>query len=395
MKIISVFELNRIIQNELSLIPILNRVKVKGEVGRITKHRSGHYYFNLKDDSATIDCVMFKSSVLKLKEDFNEGDKVFLKGRISIYEQNARLQLYVTDVELDGIGENYKRFLILKEKLEKEGLFNENHKKKILSFPNKVALISSNTSAAKADFVRIFKAKNPLATLDVYDSLMQSNEAIRDIINILEEIDGKYDLIVITRGGGSYEDLFVFNDEELARKVFSLKTPIISGIGHEIDFTIIEFVSDKRAQTPTEAAELSTLSIKDYLNDYYEFLKEYKRSKKTELEHKEKRLVSFYENMRFNITNKISYMYKNLDNDFNVLNTSIKNILKMKRQNLEENISVINELNPLNIMKKGYAYLQKEDKKVESIKDIELSDVINARLYDGKIDIKVVKKDEL
>ncbi|MSN95668.1 exodeoxyribonuclease VII large subunit [Campylobacter sp. FMV-PI01] len=250
--ILSVSDLN---EQAKALLEInFANVEVRGEISSLTKHSSGHWYFVLKDKNASINCVMFKPYNSKIKFEVSEAMEVIASAKVTIYKQSGNYQLTINSLRVEGIGNLELAFNQLKEKLEKEGLFDINHKKPLPYIPQKIALITSITSAAYQDILRVAKDRNDMCKIYVYNSLMQGEMAPNSIINSLKKADLKgYDAIVIARGGGSKEDLWCFNDEKLARAIFEAKTPIISAIGHEIDYSISDFVSDHRSLTPTAA----------------------------------------------------------------------------------------------------------------------------------------------
>lgn len=251
--IVSVSELN---EKAKALLEInFANIEVKGEISRLTKNQtSGHWYFVLKDKNASISCAMFKFNNAKIKFDVDDGMEVIVSGKVSIYSPSGSYQLVVSSLRVEGVGDLELAFKQLKEKLSKEGLFDISHKKPLPKFPKKIALITSVTSAAYQDMLRVAKDRNDMCLIYVYNALMQGENAANSVIKAIKKADlMSYDAIVIARGGGSKEDLWCFNDEDLARAIFKATTPIISAIGHEIDFSISDFVSDHRSLTPTAA----------------------------------------------------------------------------------------------------------------------------------------------
>lgn len=267
MKAIKVSELNKYIKKYIAMDYLLNDLLVQGEISSLKKHSNGNIYLTLKDEKASIDAIIYSKDAREIKFDINEGDKVEAKASLSIYEKNARLSLYIRDIRLQGLGELYEKFLYLKDSLDKEGLFSRDHKKQIPFYPRSIGLITSPTGAAVKDFLSILKRRNDSIDVNLYPVNVQGVNAKDDILKALEYFSNNpEDVVVLTRGGGSLEDLFVFNDEELARTIYNFKTPIISAIGHEVDYVISDFVSDLRAPTPSAAAELVSMS-KDDLNN--------------------------------------------------------------------------------------------------------------------------------
>ena len=244
----------------------LQNIVVNGEISNFHRHQSGHLYFSLKDESAAISCVMFRYAAASLNFMPANGDAVVVKGNISIFMASGQLQLYVTQMRMDGIGALFLRYENLKKALSAQGLFNDEHKKAKPLYPLNIAVLVGDKSAAMSDIKINFAARWPLCSVDYYPVLVQGNEAAKDIIATLSIVDSKgYDAIILARGGGSFEDLFCFNDEELAYAIYNLQTFIITGIGHEQDFTIADFVSDMRAPTPTGAVVMLTPNISDVL----------------------------------------------------------------------------------------------------------------------------------
>lgn len=267
MKAIKVSELNKYIKKYMAMDYLLNDLLVQGEISSLKKHSNGNIYLTLKDEKASIDAIIYSKDAREIKFDINEGDKVETKASLSIYEKNARLSLYIRDIRLQGLGELYEKFLYLKDSLDKEGLFSKDHKKQVPFYPRSIGLITSPTGAAIRDFLSILKRRNDSIDVNLYPVNVQGVNAKDDILKALEYFSNNpEDVVVLTRGGGSLEDLFVFNDEELARAIYKFKPPIISAIGHEVDYVISDFVSDLRAPTPSAAAELVSMS-KDDLNN--------------------------------------------------------------------------------------------------------------------------------
>lgn len=264
---LSVSELNE--QAKFLLETHFENIEVVGEISRLTKHNSGHWYFTLKDDKGTISAVMYRMNNAKVKFNISDGTKVVVSGKVSIYSPNGSYQLIVNNMRPDGIGELELAFNELRKKLEAQGLFDTNHKKQLPNLPRKIALITSATSAALADMLRLINERFKLPQIYVYDALTQGENAPNSLINALKRADAHdMDVIVMGRGGGSKEDLWCFNDEALARAIYDAKTPIISAVGHEIDYVISDFVADYRAPTPSAA--ITTL-LPD-TNDIFEYL---------------------------------------------------------------------------------------------------------------------------
>ena len=256
---LSVSELNAYVKRLFDNDRALNAISVRGEISNFTYHRTGHLYFTLKDEDSQIRAVMFRSSASTLKFMPENGMKVIIRGSINVYTQTGSYQIYVNSMQPDGIGALYVAYEQLKSKLESEGLFSDEYKKQIPEYPKKIGVITSPTGAAVRDIINVTGRRFPLAQIYLYPSLVQGDGAEDNLIKALDyfESSGLVDLVIIGRGGGSIEDLWAFNGEKLARRIFECKTPIISAVGHETDFTICDFVADLRAPTPSAAAEIA------------------------------------------------------------------------------------------------------------------------------------------
>ena len=264
-KPLTVSELNQYVKKIFDNDHTLSAISVRGEISNFVNHRSGHLYFSLKDAEGQIRAVMFRSSVARLKFIPENGMKVVVHGSVTVYQREGSYQLYVNSMEPDGIGGLYLAYEQLKERLYNEGLFDESHKKELPPLPLRIGVITSPTGAAVQDIINVTKRRFPIAKLYLYPSLVQGDGAEENLIKALDyyESSNLVDVIIIGRGGGSIEDLWAFNSERLARRIYSMQTPIISAVGHETDFTICDFVSDMRAPTPSAAAELSVPDMRE------------------------------------------------------------------------------------------------------------------------------------
>ncbi len=383
--VLTVTGLNRLISNELNANPKLFTVTVEAEIGRITKHYSGHYYFLIKDSSSSIDCVMFKSSVARLKKDFNEGDKVILTGRIGTYEKNAKLQFYVNSVTTSGEGELLIQFNKLKEKLKEKGYFDEENKLDIPLYPTKIAVISSKTGAAIKDFLKVFRKRNPFCDIEFHNSTMQGDLVGSEIIKLLHKLESSdNELIVITRGGGSYEDLSAFNDEALAEAVFHYKVPIICAIGHEIDFTIAELCASKRGATPSHAGVLATEDVVSKLPEYQNFLYTYGLRIENTIDRIKNETENTIKTVTFLMEKNISASQQNIYHIYSENTNLFRNILNDNIKKLDFISEGIELNNPISILKKGYSITTRDGKNVSGIK-LKKGDMITTRTKDIRI----------
>ena len=264
--VVSVGQLNTYLKSLLDSNPVLNNLLVKGEISNLKYYPSGHIYFSLKDEEGVVKCVMFSTYASKLNVKIQEGEKIIVNGALSLYGANGTYQIYVKALEKDGIGNLYLEFEKLKNELYKAGLFDENHKKNIPTYPMKIGVISGKTAAGLRDILTILKRRWPIAKITVFPCLVQGKEAPDSIIKALEASKNQeLDVTILARGGGSQEDLWCFNDKKLAYAIYNYPIPIITGVGHEVDFTIADFVSDLRAPTPSGAAEMATPNIEELL----------------------------------------------------------------------------------------------------------------------------------
>ena len=397
----------------------LRKVYLKGEISNFKAHTRGHYYFTLKDENSRINAVMFASSTSKLKFMPIDGMKVMVEGKVTVYEATGGYQIYVSDMLEDGVGNLYIAFEQLKEKLSKEGLFDKERKRKITKMPRKIGIVTASTGAAIRDILPTLKRRYPICETILFPALVQGEHAAEDIVKKIE-IANTYDIdtLIVGRGGGSIEDLWPFNEEIVARAIYNSKVPVISAVGHEIDFTISDFVADLRAPTPTAAAELAAVDI-NTVNEYLE----------TSRTRNYNAINNIINNLKEKINNlKESYVLKKPNNIYEVkeqkldmlidkLNTNINNIIeknkvrlfkykesyilnnpemlyKFKRTNLDNLISKLQVLNPMNTLKRGYSITKLDNKVISSIKDIKKDNLLTIKLKDGIIDTKVVKVSE-
>lgn len=397
-KVLTVSALNNYIKKVMDNDYILNNVRVKGEISNFKIHNSGHIYFSLKDEFGKINGVMFRTQVENLKFIPENGMDVEVTGRVSLYLKEGSYQLYCDKMEQIGIGDLYVAFLNLKEKLEKEGLFDESRKKPIPLYPRRIGVITSPTGAAIRDIINVSKRRNKNCNILIYPSLVQGKEASKEIIKGIEYLNSIEDIdtIIIARGGGSIEELWSFNDEELAYAVYNSKKPIISGVGHETDFTIIDFVSDRRAPTPSAAAEIAVPSLVELeerigvlrsllQNNIYNTI----NNKSNALERLKNRL------RLISPINEIVNSYNYIDNLKNRLSHHMKLNLELKKEQLSKNYALLAAYNPLNILNKGYSIIQdKEDNVISSIEVLKKQEKLKILLKDGKIEAKVTFEGE-
>ncbi len=391
---VSVTELNGIVKGLLDTEPLLNDIYVRGEISNFKAHSSGHFYFSLKDEGGIIRSVMFRSSAVMLPFFPENGMKVIAHGRVSAYVRDGQYQLYVDSMEPDGIGSLYIAFEQLKAKLSAEGLFDESKKKSIPKIPRRVGVITSPTGAAVRDIINITGRRFPYAEIVLYPSLVQGADAPLSLcggVSYFNETKS-VDVIIIGRGGGSLEDLWAFNDEMLARTVFSSDIPVISAVGHETDFTICDFVADMRAPTPSAAAEIAVpdaFELKRKINNIIsreEAILSVKidayRKRLTSIEHS-RTLVSpmnMLEDKRMNVFD----ISKRLEN-------SVEHILSDRIKSLAAVAGKLSALDPLSVISRGYsAAFNNDGSIIKSVNDVQIGDSVELRVSDGIIKADVI-----
>lgn len=413
MKPISVTTLVRYLKNKLDSDEALRSVQVSGELSNFRKTTSGHLYFTLKDENSAISCVMFKSKAYSLSFVPENGNKVICSGSISMFEASGSLQLYVNTLKLDGIGDLYRQYEELKNKLFNEGLFDDDHKKKIPTlYPNKVAVLCGKDSAAMSDIKIQFNRRWPLCKVDYYPVIVQGSEAPFSMIQTLMYVDSlDYEIIVLARGGGSFEDLFCFNDERLVRTIYDLNTFIITGVGHQQDFTLVDFVADSRAPTPTGAIEMITPIIDDVLDSIDDLSYRLNKSIDLLIANNKDKLIQLSNNKYFKdpslLVDKVSLLldYKierlkrfsnKLDNYKLQIDKEVDRMSLLVDIKLNKKTNELDRLNGLlkaysceNTLKRGYALVYKDNKLIN--KDIDNNDKLVIETYDQIIDTRVEK----
>jgi len=390
-KYLTVSVINRYIKHKLDNDENLQKVFIKGEISNFKAHSTGHLYFSIKDETSKINAIMFSRSAANLTFTPIDGTKVLITGRISVYESTGNYQIYVDDMQEDGLGNLYIEFEKLKKKLESEGLFDSKYKKPIPKYPDKIGVITANTGAAIKDILTTIKRRYPIAQVILFPSLVQGDNAASDIVKNIE-LSKNYDLdvLIVGRGGGSIEDLWPFNEEIVARAIFECDIPIISAVGHEIDFTIADFVSDLRAPTPTAAAELAVPNLVD-LNKYINQLNIRLNETILKKVNIQKLYLDSYKNS-YIIKNPM-ILYENKKQKLDLINEKINSCILLKLENkrimLETIIDKLNLVNPLNILKRGFSLAYKDDKIVTSSKNIKENDLIKLRFSEGVASVRV------
>ena len=390
MQQLTVSSLVRYLKYKLDTDEKLQRILVSGEISNYHRHYSGHLYFTLKDKTASINCVMFKTYASNLSFEPKTGDKVVITANTSIFETTGQLQLYVTKISLDGLGELYARYEALKNKLESNGYFDDVNKISLdKTYLNNVAVIVGDKSAAMSDIKTTFVRRWPLCNVDYFPTLVQGEEAPNQIIETLKKVDElNYDAIILARGGGSFEDLFCFNDENLVKCIYNLKTFIITGIGHEQDFTLADFVADRRAATPTASVELITPNIVDVIDE----LNRIQDCLNSLLERK---LNNYKMNFDYYLNSLVNYQ-KHIDNiKLQISNIQIRitniieNILENRKLNYKRYSTLLEAYSHQNTLKRGYTIVIQNRKVIKSINDLKKEE-FQIKFKDGLIEAKEV-----
>jgi exodeoxyribonuclease VII large subunit len=417
-KYVTISDLNRYIKAKFDTDIHLNRVFIKGEISNFKHHTRGHLYFTLKDDTSRINAVMFASNVSNLNFEPSDGMKVLVTGRISVYEATGGYQIYVDAMEQDGIGNLYLEYEKLKKKLLAEGLFDSKHKVQLPKYPQKIGIITAPTGAAIRDILSTIKRRYPICETILFPALVQGIGAKESIVKAITTAQSyNIDLLIVGRGGGSIEDLWGFNEECVARAIYNSKIPIISAVGHEIDFTIADYVADLRAPTPTGAAEMAVPNMSDIFNLINQYI--------IRLNEAINNIIVNDQSILNNILN--SYVLKNplslyeikeqqLDNAIDKLNKTINNIIEkdiLKYNNIINNnvlknpnilfdhqnhnyqilLNKVELLNPLKILDKGYSVVKKDNKLVKDYNDVKINDIVEITLSKGLLKASIIGKE--
>ena len=383
---ITVEELNKYIKNKIDGDDFLNNVYVKGEISNFKLHYTGHMYFTLKDEKSLIKCIMFKSYTPYLTFMPKDGMKVCILGSVSVFERDGVYQIYAKGMKQDGMGSLYEAYEKMKAKLDKEGLFDINHKKPIPKFPKTIGVLTSSTGAVIRDIINVSTRRNSNVHIRLIPVPVQGPGAELKIVEALKKMNDENlaDVIIVGRGGGSLEDLWPFNEEVLARAIYDSRIPVISAVGHETDFTIADFVADLRAPTPSAAAELAVPNIedvKDAINDY-------KNRYKVALKRKIQLMKLRYEKCMSRRVFKeplqtINEKYVKLDMLLKSITNSTLNTINKSRAELSKVSARIDTLSPMKTISRGYTISEKKGHIIKSITSISVGDDIELRYIDG------------
>lgn len=392
--VLSVTQLNTYVKSVLESDLMLRNVFVVGEISNFTNHyRTGHYYMTIKDENSAIKAVMFKSANMRLRFMPENGMGVIVRGRVSLYERDGQYQLYIEDMQPDGIGALNLAFEQLKNKLGEEGLFDEEYKKPIPSRCRKIGVVTSATGAVLQDIRNVISRRYPLAEIILAPVEVQGVNAAPQIADAIREFNsGDYaDVLIVGRGGGSLEDLWAFNEEIVARAVFESVIPVISAVGHETDFTICDFVADLRAPTPSAAAELAVPDIRDdilFLNSVVSAM-ESMLSKK--LKNEENRLDVLKDKLRFlSPSNIIDDRMNTVSLLYNRALNCIENRITSEGNRFSVACAKLDSMNPLKVLSRGYSIVSKEERIIDSVKEVSKGDVVTVKFSDGETKCEVL-----
>ena len=392
-RVLSVSQINFYIKSIIENDGSLQFVLVTGEISNLTVHqRSGHIYLSLKDSNSVISAVMFAGNARRLKFRLENGMKVICRGRISVYEPSGRYQLYIEDMQPDGVGALTLAFEQLKKSLAQKGLFDNAHKKPLPKFPKTIGVITSPTGAAVQDITNIIRRRFPSADIVLAPVLVQGESAPEQLVRAVNKFSASKiaDVVIIGRGGGSAEDLWAFNDEQLAYAVYNCETPIISGVGHETDFTVCDFVADVRASTPSAAAELAVPDRQELMSYYFKqkqyisaMLDRKIKTAQLRLENQQRRMSASSPKLKAKqLEKQLSAKSEKLTRFMNIYISDKENKLIAAKGKLDG-------LNPLNVLNRGYAIAEKDEKIITSSKQLKNGDDFTVILSDGKINAKV------
>ena len=414
-KYISIIQLTRYLKYKIDNDPNLDQVFLRGEISNFKAHSRGHFYFTLKDEESRINAVMFQSNATKVKFIPQDGMKVLVTGKVSIYPANGGYQIYVTEMEEDGIGNLYIAYEQLKKKLEDEGLFNKEHKKEIPKIPSRVGVVTAPTGAAIRDIISTIKRRWPICEIILFPALVQGEDAKDDIVRQIKRAEEyNIDTLIVGRGGGSIEDLWAFNEECVARAIYNCSIPTISAVGHEIDFTIADFVADMRAPTPTGAGELAVPNLTDIKNLINQIsirltkavinkieinMKILENIKNRHIfrepikiyEAKEQKFDFLLEKLKYSITtiyNDKSNRYLKLKENIIFKDPSI--LFDKKKNNYLRIISKLETLSPLLTIKRGYSITKSNGRVIQSVKDVKKKDKLEIEVSDGIINAEAI-----
>ncbi|MDZ5252766.1 exodeoxyribonuclease VII large subunit [Clostridium sp. LIBA-8841] len=398
LKTLSVGEVNNYVKKLVENDFILKNLNVKGEISNLKFHSSGHIYFSLKDENSKINCIMFKNNAVNLDFRLEEGMKVEIKARLGVYHKEGTYQLYCENIKKAGIGELFEEFHKLKKELSEEGIFDEKYKRALPKYPKRIGIITARTGAAVRDIINVIQRRNKALDIVLYPAKVQGLNAAESIIEGIRYFNNEksVDVIILGRGGGSIEELWAFNNKELAYEIFNSRIPTVSAVGHEVDFTISDFVSDMRAPTPSAAGELVSPSLQEMIND---------------LLNKKEFLQRAVDRKFLNAKNNVDLLYKGLksNNPKSIIEKRIKEVNRLEeklnflgkrkidkaKDELVALNSILQTLNPLNTLGRGYSVIMdKNSKVINEVSELKKNNMVKVIMKDGSvnIDIKIINE---
>ena len=391
---VTVTQLNKYIKDRFDEDENLNAILVKGEISNFKNHYTGHLYFTLKDENSLIKCIMFKSYAEKLAFIPKDGMKVMVFGSVSVFERDGVYQIYAKSMMQDGMGDLHEKFEQLKSQLEKEGLFDESHKKKIPLYPKVVGVLTSQTGAVIRDIINVSTRRNPNVHIRLLPVPVQGPGAAEQIAEKIKIMNEKKlaDVIIVGRGGGSLEDLWPFNEEIVARAIYESELPIISAVGHETDFTIADFVADLRAPTPSAAAELAVPDVFELKQKIGNYQNRYRLALKKKIELMKLRYEKCMKSRIFTDPKRnIQDKYIIIDNYIKRLESKMKTIHTDRKTKFVEIVSKLDTLSPLKTLTRGYSITEKDNEIIKSVKQLKENDKIKIRFQDGEKNAQIIK----
>lgn len=400
MKVLEVSQVNKYLKEIISGDYLLSNLWIKGEISNFKHHGSGHMYFTLKDATSTLRCVMFRSQCYLLRFQPNDGMKVIIRGNISVYERDGQYQLYCEEMQPDGLGALYLAFEQLKEKLEKEGLFSLEHKRKLPFFPTRIGVITSRTGAVIKDIINVSTRRFPNIQIVLFPVSVQGDLAANEIshaLKVLNKSNNGIDVIIIARGGGSLEELWTFNEETVARAVFESKIPVVSAVGHETDYTIADMVADLRAPTPSAAAELVVPEVRELKWKMESYYKRVSLAIQAKLSNARRQYENKANSLPFRQPfDKIHQLRMTLDVNGRYLHKNMVLRVRVQKEKLANIASRLNSLSPLSILSRGYCIVTRTNsqKVFKSVKQVCKNEQLDIKFIDGKIMCKVLDKQE-
>lgn len=393
LRALDISEANSYIKRILTNDPILYNLRVKGEISNFKVHSSGNVYLSLKDEKSKLNCIIFRSNYDKSLS-LDNGVKIIASGYISVYERDGAYQLYINEVEIEGIGNLYIEFNKLKEKLKKEGLFDTKYKKEIPKMPKAIGIVTSPTGAVIRDIINVTKRRFPKVDIKLYPVNVQGEKSAQEIcegigfFNKMENVN----TIIVGRGGGSLEELWSFNEEIVAREVFKSKIPVISAVGHETDFTICDFVSDMRAPTPSAAAEIATPDISQIYYRLDNIRNRMNRSLNNQIILDNEKLVNtFYKINNYMKNYVIRDKVIQIDQIYDKINVRLDQKLETYKEKLSKKAALLYNLSPLATISRGYSIVEKNGQVINSIEEVDINEDINITLKDGTLECSINK----